>query len=471
LYHLSGELFQEAPHVIRRVREYIVANELFREGARLVVAVSGGADSMALLDVLASCGMDLSLVVAHFNHRLRGAESDADAAFVREAALRYGLPLREGGDDVREICRANGWGLEEGGRNARYGFLQRVMEEEGAEGVVLGHHADDQAETVLMRLLRGAGPRGLSGMASRSGWKIRPLLALRREEIEAYLGQRSLPWHTDSSNADASYLRNRIRHRLVPSLHEYNPAVVSRLVSTAAVCAAESEVLDDLSREAFARFAHREPDTVVLRLEQLLGEKKGLRLRLYDAAIRAIKGDAAGIGAVHLLAVDDAVKSLRQHLSLSLPGLTVSRGYDSVSFRTAGGAAAPEPFEIAVRGAGTYPIPGGRSVQIGLRSFTGYDFCDGTEVFDPDAAPFPWSIRSFRNGDRINPFGMTGTKKVKDLFIELKVPLPERRRVPLLFDAGGNLLWICGLRRSAAAPVRPRTAESVVVVEFPAVTG
>jgi tRNA(Ile)-lysidine synthase len=456
--------------VIEKVREFIAGNDLFREGSGVIAAVSGGADSVALVDILVSYGMGLSLTVAHFNHRLRGADSDADEEFVRCLANRYGLPFRTASADVRELSRAGGCGIEEAGREIRYRYLRGLMEEVGADAVALGHHADDQAETVLMRLIRGAGPRGLSGMSPRAGWKIRPLLEIRRKEIEEYLRERSMIWREDESNSDQAYLRNRIRHSLIPELESYNPAIVSRLAATAGVCAAENSVIAASADDAFTRLSLQKGGDIHLPTAALLQEAKGLRLRLYDLAIRAVKGGAAGIGSDHLLSVDEILHSSRAHRSVSLPGVTVSRCYETVIFTAGRRRSVASGFDLEITGEGRYLLPDKKVLRVRLTGPPEQEISRAeVACFDADAVSFPWRLRNFREGDRLSPFGMTGTKKVKELFREARVPLRDRRSVPLLFDASDNLLWVCGLRRSSTAPVGPGTRRAVVV-EFPAVT-
>ena len=216
---------KQEPSLFRTVRETIATHALFTPGATVVAAVSGGIDSMVLLDLLASLDeYRLNLVVAHLNHLLRGEESDRDEAFVREAADRHGIPCIVRRIEVRQLAREQRLSLEEAGRVARHELLEQTLGETGARAVALGHHADDQAETVLMRLLRGAGSGGLSGMAHRSGWKVRPLLDAGREQIAEYARIREIPFREDSSNTDRRFLRNRVRHELLPLLVTYNPA-------------------------------------------------------------------------------------------------------------------------------------------------------------------------------------------------------------------------------------------------------
>ncbi|WP_243689383.1 tRNA lysidine(34) synthetase TilS [Geotalea toluenoxydans] len=206
--------------MLRKVNSYIRAHRLISSGDTIIVAVSGGADSVALLDVLASLrSSKLRLIVAHLNHCLRGSESDADEAFVRKLAGKYGVCFVTKAVDVLALSRESKMSLEEAGRVARYRFFKELAINCKARSVAVAHHADDQAETVLMRLIRGAGGSGLRAMTSTTaGLIIRPLLSVTRREIESYLDKKGLGYRTDSSNADLNFLRNRIRHELIPFL-------------------------------------------------------------------------------------------------------------------------------------------------------------------------------------------------------------------------------------------------------------
>jgi tRNA(Ile)-lysidine synthase len=456
--------------LLRKISETIRDNRLFCQGDTVVVAVSGGADSVALLDILASLtGLRLRLVVAHLNHGLRGKESDGDAAFVEELAARYRLPFAQQRLDVKELSRQRKQSLEEAGRMARYEWFDSVADSYCARSIALGHHADDQAETFLLRLFRGSGTTGLASMRPLSCERyVRPLLTLTREEILAYLESRGLSCRHDSSNDDTVFLRNRIRHECLPYLRTFNPAISERLNNTAEILAADEAVLETLTGQVFSRLSRSTPEGVVLDLKAVRAELPGVRFRLYRRALLLLRGDLARIATTHLKQLDLLVHSSRTQGEQSLPGgLTVLRCYDALHFLPAGKEQGRDAWEILIEGPGRYALPDGRVITVRLTapperwesvsSFRAY--------FDPGNVPFPWTVRTFRPGDCFRPFGMTGTRKVKDFFIDRKIPLPVRRRIPLLFSAG-ELLWVCGLRVSEAGRVRPGTLE-VAEVEIP----
>ena len=239
-------------YLFARVAGIIREQQLFKPGDTLIIGLSGGADSTALLDLLANLpGTPLRLIAAHLNHCLRGAESDDDETFCRELAEQYKIPFESRRVDVQTIADTSSLNLEDAGRLARIDFFDELVTARQASAVVLAHHADDQAETVLMRLLRGSGMTGLAGMSYRnSRGYVRPLLSISRTEIMAHLAERGLIWREDITNLDTSFLRNRIRHELLPLLEQYNPCVRTSLTTAATLLSAENELLNDQAEQA-----------------------------------------------------------------------------------------------------------------------------------------------------------------------------------------------------------------------------
>ncbi len=448
-----------------RIIQAVAEHRLFREGDTVIVAVSGGADSVALLDILAGLhDLHLRLIVAHLNHALRGPEADGDEAFVRRLAVSYGLPAEVARVDVRELGRVKKLSLEEAGRVARYAFFDDVACRYGAAAIALGHHADDQAETVLMRLLRGAGGTGLCGISAKSfGKLVRPLLGATRRDIEEYIRQRGLSCRHDSTNSATDFLRNRVRLELLPYLATYNPAVSGRLVAAAEALARDEEVMEGITDAAFARHGRDGHGRVTIQVAGCAAEQAGVRFRLYRRAVLLVKGGLERIAAAHLRAIDTMVFARKPQMVLSLPdGLRVSKSYAELCFFPAAVENRTAPCETTADGPGVYILPGGYSLVIEEcpppEAWGGLS--PATACFDADAAPFPWLVRTFRAGDRLVPLGMTGHKKVKDLFIDEKVPLRERRRIPLVFS-GERLIWAGTLRTSAEVCITGRTRKAV----------
>ncbi len=433
--------------LIVRVERTIRRQGLFNPVDTLVVALSGGADSSALLDLLTRLpDYPLRLIVAHLNHSLRGGESDADEEFCRELAARYSLLFECRKIDVNNFaskCRLN---LEDAGRRARIEFLDEIRGKFGAAAVALAHHADDQAETMLMRLLRGSGMTGLSGMAYRNArGYVRPLLDISRAEIEQYLRIRGLKWREDASNSDTIYLRNRIRHELLPLLEEYNPAIRSALVSAAAIIGGDETLLIELTERTFAESCRVGEGRVLCGIAHLRTLNPALRRRILRHAFKEMAGTLAGVSRRHIDSICDLITSDCPNARLALPhGIAVVREYDSLIVMRADDTTLDTAFELPITEPGSYQLPSGGCLLVDATNAASFPPEADTVCFDLAKAPFPWLIRTFRPGDRIVPFGMSGRKKVKDVFIDRKIPVSERARIPLLFQ-GNNLIWIAGV--------------------------
>lgn len=453
--------------IINSVERTIRLQRLFRPGDTLVVALSGGADSTALLDLLVRLpGYNFKLIASHLNHCLRGAEADADQEFCRGMAARYNVPFEVRRVDVKSMASDSGLNLEDAGRRARIQFLDEIRTKFDAAAVVLAHHADDQAETVLMRLLRGSGMSGLSGMAFRNprGY-VRPLLEISRAEIEQYLLGLGLEWRDDASNSDTIYLRNRIRHQLLPLLEEYNPAIRSCLAATASVLSGDEELLVELTETAFDVACRVEDDGIVCSVAQLCTLKTALCRRVLRHAFRRLTGNLDGVSQRHVDALCGMLDSDRPNSRLSLPqAVTAVREYDLIVLKSTVGGDQGTGFELLITEPGLYRLPSGGAITVDLTAAASFPADSGSVCFDLATTPLPWLVRTFRPGDRIRPFGMNGRKKVKDIFIDRKIPASERRRIPLLFCAD-DLIWIAGVCASESTRfVTP--AASVVRVSW-----
>lgn len=447
----------------RTIRE----QRLFGPDDTLIVALSGGADSTALLDVLTRLpGYRLNLIAAHLNHCLRGEESDKDEEFCRQLTAGYPIPFLSSRVDVRKMAQSGGLSLEDAGRRARSNFLCQLRETHGAAAVALAHHADDQAETVLMRLIRGSGMTGLSGMAYRNSSSfVRPLLNISRADIEQYLRRHALAWREDASNRDTTFLRNRIRHELLPLLETYNPAIRTALSTTASVVGGDEELLDELAEQAFCRSCRIERDAVVCDAGELNELNPALRQRVMRHAFKQLTGNLDEMSRCHADALRAMLDSSRQNSRLALPqGITCVREYDRILFRRASATVQEPAPDILITSPGRYRLPNGDLLTIE----TAEPPADlsalprDTLFVDAGKTGFPWQIRTFRPGDRIVPFGMTGRKKVKEIFIDRKIPPSARTRIPLLFS-GADLIWIAGVCASELCRIDNASAAVVRV--------
>lgn len=393
-------------------------------GQRVVVGLSGGADSVALLDVLAGLASPrgFSVVAAHLDHALR-RDSAADATFCGDLCAALGVPFRTVRADVEGRRRAEGGGLEEAARRERHAFLRRVKDEEGASWIALAHTRDDQAETVLLRLLRGAGGLGLSAMRPRAGDLLRPMLGLARRDVLDHLAARTLSWREDPSNGDLAIARNRVRHELIPYLERhFNPAVRDALARSAALLADDSDVLAAAAEEALTVSALRSSSRAVGRVT--------VRRALHDA------GGLRGVGLAHVDAILDlAATEAPSGRRVALPGgREAVFHFDEVRITRRRAPAAP--FALSLTVPGTVALPDGR--RLVARAAGGPAAADVVAV--PDG---PLEIRTRRPGDRVRRSGRD--LSLKRFLMDQRVPAQERGSLPLL-AAGHQVLWVPGQR-------------------------
>ena len=451
--------------VALKVEAAVLRHRMISEGDHVIAAVSGGVDSVVLLHALHGfCerwGMKLG--TAHLDHGLRGEEGREDAAFVMDYAASMGLPCIVDHADVAAYCRKARCSIERGAREVRYGFLRRVLADQHADSVATGHTADDQAETVLMRLLRGSGSSGLSAIRPvRNGWIIRPLLDVTGDEIAAYARSYGLSFRVDRTNAVQDALRNRVRHRLVPLLQrEYNPRIVQGLGRLADVLRGEAAYLDEVA-STFLADRSRFADGKVLHLDLDVWPNAAPAVQrvLIRHLVRAVGGDEArldydqvedarawidrgAIGRIHELPGGIRMECRRSELVACRGSFT--------SFRL--------DFEVP----GRVEVPD-TNLSIRIKEGSARDAPAATPrraVFDAEAVPRQWTVRSREPGDRMSPYGLAGHKSLKKLFNEWDVPRLLRNRVPVVTD-GNRLLWVAGHRQSNEGMVTGKTRRVMV---------
>lgn len=418
----------------------------------LVVAVSGGPDSMTLLHLLSGWARtsDRALQVFHMDHGLRGEESAEDARFVLDQATALGWPVTLVGLAPGEIYRMGG-STQEAARERRYAELFRLASRIGAAGIATGHNQDDQAETVLMRFLRGAGAHGLAGIApitARHGIPLlRPLLETSRSEIEAYCREVGLAFRIDSSNLHTDYLRNRLRQELLPHLAEtYNPAIRRTLSQVAMVLREEDRWLDDLAathlREARLRSDSSQIDLAV---ESLRSAPGPLQRRIIRLAVQELSGPGEGCSLASVERVLDLLAKPGRARQVPLgPRLWALREYEILRIAREEILGEYGGGEWLLGPAGSHVIPELELVvEVGHGDDPGRPLAadERVAVFDAGLLPGPLVVRTRRPGDRLYPVGMAGSKKLQDIFVDAKVPRRQRDRLPLI-GSGDELLWL-----------------------------
>ncbi len=414
-------------------------------GSRVLVAVSGGADSVALLSLLHHVAgeIGLSLEAAHLDHALRES-SCADARFVGELCLRLNVTLTMERRDVAAIARQCKGNLEEVAREERLDFLEKTAQARNCHLIALGHHADDQAETFLLRLLRGAGTTGLAGMRMVNEAVVRPLLPFHRTDLLAYIRDEGLTWREDESNQDQTFTRNRVRHQLLPLLASFNPNISSQLAGLCEQMRQDDDFWLEQVAQELTRCGQCQNDSYHLDRSLLLELAPALAGRIIRAALQQVRGDLRGLTAAHIADIMQLINQGPPQGELSLPGVWVARRYESLLLRRQ----KPEPieyFELILNQPGTYQLPDGRSLHVSLQDQTCDDSTASVE-FAQVSLTFPLLLRPCRPGDRFRPSGMKGTKKLQDLFVDLKLTKEDRQETLLLLK-DEEVLWVVGLRR------------------------
>jgi tRNA(Ile)-lysidine synthase len=478
--------------LLTKVKSTIRRFQMLDAGERVLVSVSGGPDSVCLLSVLHALSKDfnLALHVAHLDHMFRGGESAEEALFVANLARELGVPATVERIDVPEYCRERGLSAQAGAREARYAFLSRVAADVGAARIATGHTASDQAETFLMRLVRGAGVSGLSSIPPRRGNIIRPLIESTREDVLAYLNARDLRFASDPSNAKPLYTRNRIRLEALPVLKRFNPRIVEILAAEAALLRDEDEAVEAHLAAVADTAVMQEEDAVSVKRDVFVTLPPAFRRRLFRK-IAALAG--AELPALTFGDIDAALSfmlSAQTGRTMNLtPGLAVTREYNRFVF---GAPPAPASFsrtlavpgitvveepamvvEIEVRGDGSrpfeFPSPHVPDYETAAREMdeeeqgsSGGNYRWQAE-FDYDKIGPLLTLRSRRPGDRFCPAGMRGKKKkLQDFFVDEKVPGRKRDTVPLLCS-GDEILWVMGLRTDERFLPGPETKHVLVV--------
>ena len=435
--------------LLSRFREFVLARELYAPGDRLVTAVSGGVDSVVLLDLLAEERerSGITIVIAHFNHGLRPGAAEEDAAFVQRLGSLYAVPVHLGSGPVKEEAQRQRRGLEDAARTLRYAFLEQVRVDTGSTRIATGHHADDNAETVLLNLLRGSGVRGLAGIpATRDNGRIvRPLLFATREEIQAYAAARGLQWRDDASNDSEAHRRNIVRHQLLPVIREkLNPGIAHTLMRTAEVFGELDRHMSHVARTGLDQvITRRTGGEMRLSCTHLLTYPTAIQDRMLQFAVQECTGLQPGAERVAACAA----------LLHRQPGKRAGIGGGWMVVR--------EPDELVIRATVTH-APFAVPVTVGTLCATpggdvATELMERPPAFPPHDAHREYVdadrtgtqglvVRSWNDGDACVPLGMSGHKNVSDLLNDAGIRWPAKAAHPLLTAAGGEIIWVCGVR-------------------------
>lgn len=444
--------------LLEKAQKTIQEYGLLKKRDKILIAYSGGADSTALLHLLLELREKWSFVLflGHFNHKLRQS-AEQDERFVKDVARKQSLPLRVGSGDVRAHAEALKLNIEEAGRKLRYEFLCGEASEIGGAKIATGHTLTDQAETLLMRLMRGSGLRGLSGIfPSVEGKVVRPLLEVERDEIEAYLKERKIDFRVDESNLDRRYLRNRIRLDLIPSLRKnYEPAIVQHLGKMASLIRDEDALLEKMAQEKASESIIKKNGGTFLKLHCLSSLPRALARRVVRSFIGELRGNLRRISFEDVETILDLAHGKEYSLK---ENLVLRREGDRIFLKQ---KTAPLHYEHEWEGEEILDI-----TVLGLRfsgekkknqDFSDIGFDDQTRaLLDLGKLQFPLVVRDRREGDRYQPLGAPGQKKLKEIMRAKGIPSSQRAKHPV-FLSGSEIVWIPGLPVSERFKIKKTT--------------
>jgi len=459
--------------MIEKINNTIKNHSMVNKGDRLLLCVSGGPDSIAMLYAFNDIAgqMQLQLFIAHMNHSLRGAESDRDQEYVEKKAKLLNIPIMCSREDTAALSKMDKLSIETAARRLRYSFFIHTAKKLGINLIATAHTKDDQAETVLMRAIRGAGLRGLCGIPVKNHKEgiviIRPLIDVARKEILLYLASKKIKTRTDRSNAEIKFFRNRIRLKLLPIIEkEYNPDIKNVLANLAALTQKDYEYLDSDYKKAFKKLARiRRDGTVVFSLYDIKGKHLSAKRGLIRYAIEFLCDNLNNIEFRHWKEIESLINSRPSGSRVNLPNSVVIEKTERYLKFSIYKRLKPEKIQKPLC---ILKVPS--AVSFGRHRFKITRFNHRpfflrkpryVEYLDIKGSDFPLILRTHRSGDRIKPLGMNGYKKVSDIFIDDKVPLNRRKNIPILVSSGGEILCVFGIRVSDTCRVQEHTKKVV----------
>ncbi len=457
--------------IIKKAEENIIKYGMIEKGDNVIIGVSGGFDSMALLDILFRLKdkYGFNITVAHVNHGVRGAEADSDEKYVENRAREYGLEYKSESVDMNGYAEKHRISAEEAGRKLRYRFFNSIEKEKNYK-IAVAHNRNDQAETLLMRIMRGTGADGLSGIQYKSGRVIRPLLSVSRDEIEKYCSEENLNPRTDSTNLKPIYARNKIRLELIPYIEEnFSENIVDSLFRLSENMKRDTELLKKISEDTAERLiVRKKKNRIEIDNNEFRKLDESLKARVLRDIIERVKGNLVGIEEVHINSAIELSNKDKTGKSVDITGeIRIKIDYDKLSV---------EKCENNLEVRYNYKIAVNQKMEIpeinSELSFAVKDIKEvnmeknnsNIEYFDYEKINGDIYVRNRRNGDKVSLFGMKGRKKLKDYFIDEKIEREKRERIPLIVF-GDEIAWVAGYRRSNLAPV-DRNTEKVLEIRI-----
>ena len=461
--------------IVTKVCEFITSHQLIKSGDNVLVACSGGPDSLALVDILRKIypQFGFQLAVAHVDHMFRGEESAAEAQFVKEYCQRHGLTCYAKAVNVPQSLAQEGGSAQDVARRLRYQYLREVAATWGGAKIATGHHNDDQVETILIHLFRGSGGVGLGGMQACSDGVIRPLLGVTRCEIELYCQQEQLVPRRDPSNLKPNYLRNWIRLRLLPQLEaELGNSLREPLCRMANILSDEQDYFKIMVKELWPQLTRESDDSVFVDTELLSKQHIALKRHIFRTLIEKKQGNLTGITFHHVEKLIEMADFMPVGSKLDLPGgLRAEREYDSVQIQqrvksSTCQSISPPGVPLCLAGETKIAVLG-LTVKAEVHSQLPQQLEPGTASFDLASLQQPLYLRTRLPGDRFYPSGMLGEKKIKNFLIDKKVACRLRDRVPVFCDSQGVIFWLGGLRTARQGLITSETTQYLTLQILP----
>ncbi len=455
--------------MLTKVKRWINKHKLLIENEKILVACSGGPDSLALLHMFETFRLEYNIKIfaAHVDHMFRGAESANEAAFVVDFCKRHHITCYHRAIDVPKFIKETGLSTQDAARHLRYEYLRSIARELGGAKIATGHHMDDQAETVLLHLLRGSGSAGIRGMQPSSDNIIRPLLPVSKAEVIEYCRCYNLQPQFDSSNLKTDYLRNRIRISLLPELEkQYNVAIKDALCRTAAIVGEEHDFIQKTAKELWSQVATCQQGKLFVEAKKMAPIHSAVKREIIRLAIEKKQGSLQGINFYHVETLLELLSSGRVGSMIQLPaGLVAYKSYDGMYL---GGNEIIPPTKKEYSGQ-KLEIPGDTTIpELGIRINT--EITDAIDhahqanvgVFDWSTLSPPIFVRRRLDGDKFQPSGFHGNKKLKDFFIDAKVPREARDSTPIICDSKG-IIWVGGYRQAEGSKMTSKTEKILTI--------
>lgn len=452
--------------LLEKVEKYCITNKLIEKGDRIVVGVSGGPDSLCLLSLLNSLKdkYELRLIVVHINHSLR-EEADFEENYVKEIATKLNLNFFSKKVDINMLSKERKCSTEEVARNVRYEFFREVLEKTNSNKIAVAHNKNDNAETVLMNIIRGSGNTGVSGIDNKNNDIIRPLICIDRDEIEKYCEEKSLTTMIDKTNFETVYTRNKVRNLVIPMLKEINPDIIESLNRFSEIVRDEEEFIEEYAEEIYNKIVIHNEDELYIEKDELLKLKVGLKRRILRMAIYEFNKSLKDVSFKTVNnAIDEIEHSQNGNIIKIVPGVKIFVQYNKLKFIKEKIEIEDYIYELNIPGR-VYLKEINKWITVEVKNAEDVGITEknpNIHFFDIAKTGKKLYVRNRKNGDYFYPTGMEGKKKLKDFFSDLK--LEKRDEIPIVTN-GEEIVWVVGLRSSKKF-LKDKSTKEVIIINY-----